>query len=333
MKIKRAALLVALALELFAAPLAAEAQPTGKVYRIGYLDPASPSPLESRTYGAFLSGLREHGLVEGRNVVIEQRWADNKGPERIRELAAELVAMKADVIVTISTSVALETKKVTATLPVVMAVSTDPVGGGVVQSLARPGGNITGLSLTGPALTAKRLEFLKELAPHLARIVFVIPTEVPVYRLFLQEAESAAPALGIHEVRLVNIGYDPARWDKEFEAIGRRPSAGLLVGDSPGFEREGARMAALALKHKLPSAYGLKAPVEAGGLLFYGAVVTDLFRRAAGLVSKVLMGAKPAHLPVEEPTKFELVINGKTAKALGLTIPQSLLMRADEVIQ
>jgi putative ABC transport system substrate-binding protein len=334
MKIERAVLLVALALELFAAPLAAEAQPTGKVYRIGYLDPASsPRTLESDPFNAFLSGLREHGLVEGRNVVIERRYADNKGPERVRELAAELVAMKVDVIVTVTTQVARETKKVTTTVPVVMAVSADPIGGGVVQSLARPGGNVTGLSLTGPALTAKRMELLKEIAPHLARIVIVAPSELGVYPLYLQEAETAAPALGITEVRLVGIGSDPARWDEAFEAIGRRPGAGLVVGEWPAFAREGARMAALALKHKLPSAYGLKAHVEAGGLIFYGAVITDSYRRAAGLVSKVLMGAKPADLPVEEPTKFELVINMKTAKALGLTIPRSVLIRADQVIE
>ena len=332
MKIERAALLVVLALELFAALLAAEAQPTGKVYRIGYLHP-SFSPIDSGAFDAFLSGLREHGLVEGRNVVIERRYADNKGPERIRELAAELVAMKVDVIVTVSTSAALETKKVTATLPVVMAVSTDPVGGGVVQSLARPGGNVTGLSLTGPALTAKRMEFLKEIAPHLARIVIVAHSELGIYPLYLQEAERAAPALGINEVRLVGIGSDPTRWNEVFEAIGGRPGTGLVVGEWPAFAREGARMAALALKHKLPSAYGLKPHVEAGGLIFYGAVSADLYRRAAGLVSKVLRGVKPADLPVEEPTKFELVINLKTAKALGLKIPQTILLRADQVIE
>ena len=326
--------IVALALGLLVSPLAAEAQPTGKVYRIGYLDPASPSPaLESGIYGAFLSGLREHGLVEGQNIVIERRYAENKGPERIRELAAELVALKVDVIVTLTTTVALETKKITATLPIVMAVSSDPVGGGVVQSLARPGGNVTGMSLAGPELTAKRMEFLKEIAPHLARIVIIAPSEAAFFRLFLQEAERAAPTLGINEVRLLNIGLDPAQWDAAFEAIGGRPGTGLVVADSPGFARQGARMAALALKHRLPAAYGLKPGVEAGGLIFYGPVVADLCRRAAGLVSKVLMGVKPADLPVEEPTKFELVINLKTAKALGLTIPQSLLIRADEVIQ
>ena len=329
-----ATFILALALSLPAIPLAAVAQPAGKVYRIGYLDPASPPrpPLTS-SYDAFLSGLREHGLVEGRNVVIERRYAENKGPERIRELAAELVALKVDVIVTVATSAALETKKVTTTLPVVMAISTDPVGGGVVQSLARPGGNVTGFSLAGPALTVKRVELLKEVAPHLGRIVIVAPRESAVFRLSLQEAERAAPALGINEVRLVSIGLDPARWEEAFEAIGGRPGTGLVVGDSPGFVREGVRMAALALKHKLPAAYGLKAHAAAGGLLFYGAVSADLFRRAAGLVNKVLLGAKPADLPVEEPTKFELVINLKTAKTLGLTVPQSVLIRADEVIQ
>jgi putative ABC transport system substrate-binding protein len=202
-----------------------------------------------------------------------------------------------------------------------------------VQSLARPGGNVTGLSLTGPGLTAKRMEFLKEIAPHLARIVIVAHSELGIYPLYLQEAERAAPALGINEVRLMGIGSDPTRWNEVFEAIGGRPGAGLVVGEWPAFVREGARMAALALKHKLPSAYGLKPHVEAGGLIFYGAVSTDLYRRAAGLVSKVLMGVKPADLPVEEPTKFELVINLKTAKALGLKIPQTILLRADQVIE
>jgi len=333
--LRRCALVTCLTLalaSLLAAPLAAEAQQAGKVYRIGFLDPSSP-PGRSLAFDAFLSGLREHGLVEGRNVLIEQRYADNKGPERLRGLAAELVALKVDVIVTVATSAAIETKTVTATVPVVMAVSADPVGGGVVQSLARPGGNVTGMSLIGAELTPKRVEFLKAVAPHLTRIVIVIPREMPLWRLYLQEAERAAPGLGINEVRLVSIGPDPAKWDGMFAAIGGRPGTGLVVGEAPGFGREGARMAELALKHKLPSAYGSKAHAEAGGLISYGADVPDLYRRAAGLVGKVLRGAKPADLPVEQPTKFDLVINLKTAKALGLTIPPSLLLRADQVIE
>ncbi len=329
---KRLVLMLTVALGGLSTLLAAEAQEPGKVYRIGYLNPASP-PGPSLVFDAFLSGLREHGLVEGRNIRIEQRYADNQGPERVRGLAAELVAMKVDVIVTVTTTVALETKKVTTTVPVVMAVSADPVGGGVVQSLARPGGNVTGMSLIGAELTPKRLEFLKVVAPHVARIVIVAPSDSAVWRLYLQEAERAAPGLGIKEVRLVTIGQDPARWEGMFEAIGGKPSTGLIVGESPGFSREGARMAALALRHKLPSAYGNKAHVEAGGLISYAADVADLYRRAAGLVGKVLRGAKPADLPVEQPTEFELVINMKTAKALGLTIPQSFLIRGVQLIE
>jgi putative ABC transport system substrate-binding protein len=327
------ALGIGLSVVLLAAPLAAEAQPGGKVYRVGYVSPG-PGP-GGRVFDALTQGLREWQLVEGRNLVIEQRYAEGRGLERVRALVAELVATKVDLIVTVATSVALEAKNATTSIPIVMAVATDPVGGGVVESLSRPGGNVSGMTLTGPDLTAKRLELLKMVAPGVQRLAVVVQSDVPVNRWYLRQAEAAASAEAIAHVGFEPIGVSAGRkWEETFARLGRSPHTALLITESPNFSREGRRLAALALKHRLPAVYGLSSHVQDGGLMSYGADVVDLHYRAANLVGKILLeGAKPADLPIQQPTKFELAINLKVAKALGLTIPQSLLLQADQVIE
>jgi putative tryptophan/tyrosine transport system substrate-binding protein len=318
---------------LLAAPIAAVAQQAGKVYRIAYVSPGSRA--EARVFDALRRGLGERQLIEGRNLVIEQRYAEGKGAERLRALMAEVVAMKVDLIVTVTTAVALEAKNATQRIPIIMAVATDPVGAGVVDSLSRPGGNISGMTLTGPELTPKRLELLKIVVPDMQRLAVVVANDLPVTRLYLNEAEAAASALAIPHVSFEVLGSGATgKWEETFARFGRSPHIALLITETPIFVSEGRRLAALALTHHLPAMYGLSSHVQDGGLMSYGADVADLYYRAARLVGKILLdGAKPADLPVEQPTKFELVINLKTAKALGLTIPPSLLLRADEVIQ
>jgi putative tryptophan/tyrosine transport system substrate-binding protein len=318
---------------LLAAPLAAQAQSERKVYRIAYVSPGSRA--ETRVFDALKQGLRERQLIEGRNLVIEQRYAEGKGVERLRALMAEVVAMKVDLIVTVTTAAALEAKNATQRIPIIMAVATDPVGAGVVDSLPRPGGNISGMTLTGPELTPKRLELLKIVAPDVQRVVVVVPIDIPVYRLYLQQAEAAASALAIPHVGFEVIGVSASgKWEEAFVRLGHSPHTALLITESPIFLSEGKRLAALALAHRLPAVYGLSSHVQDGGLMSYGADLADVYYRAARLVGKILLdGATPADLPVEQPKKFELVMNLKTAKSLGLTIPQSLLMRADKVIQ
>jgi putative ABC transport system substrate-binding protein len=318
---------------LLAAPLAAEAQQAGKVYRIGFVS-AGSGP-DRRAFDALRQGLRERELIEGHNLVIEQRYAEGKGVERWRALLAELVAMKVDLIVTVTTGVALEAKNATKSIPIIMAVATDPVGAGVVDSLSRPGGNVSGMTLTGPELTPKRLELLKIVTPNLQRVAVVVAVDMPVYRLYLQQAEPAASALAIPHVGFEVLGNSASgKWEEAFARLGRSPHTALLITESAIFLSEGKRLAALALTYRLPAVYGVSSHVRDGGLMSYGADLADVYYRAARLVGKILLdGAKPADLPVEQPTKFELVINLKTAKALGLTIPPSLLLRADEVIQ
>jgi len=318
---------------LLAAPLRAEAQQAGKVWRIAYVSPGSQA--EARVFDALRQGLRERQLIEGRNLIIEQRYAEGKGVESWRGLMAEVVAMKVDLIMTVTTGVALEAKSATQRIPIIMAVATDPVGAGVVASLSRPGGNISGMTLTGPELTPKRLELLKIVAPDVQRLVVVVAVDIPVNRLYLKQAEAAASALTIPRVSFEVLGSSASgKWEETFARLGRSPHTALLITETPIFISEGRRLAALALMYRLPAVYGLSSHVQDGGLMSYGADVADLYYRAARLVGKILLdGAKPADLPVEQPTKFELAINLKTAKALGLTIPPSLLGRADEVVE
>jgi putative ABC transport system substrate-binding protein len=317
---------------LLAAPLAAEAQQAAKIARIGYL--AGNLSLSPHMHEAFRQGLRDLGYVEGRNLVIEYRDAEGK-PERLPALAAELVALKVDVIVTGGgTPTALAAKQATRTLPIVFAFAADPVTSGLVTSLARPGGNITGLSILTTELVGKCLELLKQAVPGVSRVAVLWSPGALGERTekdMLKGADVAGRALG---VRLQFVeARGPADFDRAFADMTKARTGALTVLPSAMFVNERRRLVDLAAKNRLPAVYPWREFVDAGGLMSYGPNVADLFRRAATYVDKILKGAKPADLPVEQPTKFELVINLKTAKALGLTIPPSLLGRADEIIQ
>ncbi len=325
-------LAVVLTLSLALAPLAAEAQQAAKVPRIGYL--AANLAGNPYLHEAFRQGLRDLGYVEGRNLVIEYRGAEGK-PERFPALAAELVALKVDVIVVAGgTLAALAAKQATRTLPIVFAAAGDPVTDGLVTSLARPGGNVTGLSVLAPELVGKGLELLTQAVPGVSRVAVLWQPGGLGERTekdMLKGAEVAARALG---VRLQFVeARGPADVDSAFSEMTRARAGALTVLTSSMLFNERRRLVDLAAKNQLPAVYPRRESVDAGGLMAYGPNLADLFRRAATYVDKILKGAKPAHLPVEQPTKFELVINLKTAKALGLTIPPLLLGRADQIIQ
>jgi putative tryptophan/tyrosine transport system substrate-binding protein len=324
-------LAVVLAVGLILVPVVGEAQQTQKIGRVGRL--MSGSPGIGQVNDAFTQGLRDLCYVEGRNVLIEYRYADGK-PERFAALAAELVALKVDVIVVPNTRTALAAKQSTSTLPIVFFSVSDPVGSGLVASLARPGGNVTGLSNVSPELVGKALELLKEVVPTVRRVgVLWEPGAIgerPA-RHALAEAEVAGRALGM-QLQLFQVG-GLGEFDRAFADLTRAGVGALTVLSSPMFFAERNRLAGLASKNRLPSVFTAREHVEAGSLMSYGPNFADSVRRAATYVDKILKGAKPADLPVEQPTKFELVINLKTAKALSLTIPQSLLLRADQVIE
>jgi putative ABC transport system substrate-binding protein len=313
---------------LLAAPRAAEAQ-QAKTFQIGFLDtnpPTAPAP----NHDAFLRGLQELGWSEGKNVFIEHRYSEGK-QERFHDLAAELVRRKVDVIVTVATPATLAAKNATTAIPIVMAAVGDPVGAGIVSSLAQPGGNITGLSLLNVATSGKRLELLREVLPRVKRVgVLGNPTN-PWSMLILRELEVAARTSGI-ELQRLEV-QRPADFKVAFGAASKGRVAALIVPEDPLFGGHVQTIVGLAAKARLPTAYGSRGYVDAGGLMSYGASIPDLFRRAATYVDKILKGAKPGDLPIEQPTKFELVINLRTAKTLGLTIPPSLLLRADQVIE
>jgi putative ABC transport system substrate-binding protein len=308
------------------APLAAEAQRAGKVVTIGILAIEPYPPIDS-----FRQRLQELGYIEGKNVSFESRYAEGRN-QRFRELAEELVAKRVDVILTWGTPALLAAKQATKTIPIVMGAIGDPIASGAVSSLARPGGNVTGLSSQTSELEGKRLELLKELVPNLSHIaVLVNPTNRAYATPALQHArlmaETLKVTLGVHEA------YDAATLDTELDSLNRERPRALLVFSDQFMVNQRRRLAQFALKNRLPSAYAYKEHADAGGLLVYATNYHDLFRRAANYVDKILQGAKPGDLPIEQPTKFELVINLKTAKVLGLTIPQSLLARADQVIE
>ena len=317
---------------LLAAPLAAEAQQAAKVSRIGYLTPNVAS--NPRSSEAFLQGLRDLGYVEGRNVVIEYRDAEGK-LERLPALAAELVALKVDVIVAAAgTLAALAAQQATRTIPIVVIAVGDPVTSGLVTSLARPGGNVTGLSALSPELTSKWLELLKQAVPVVSRVAFLLQPGALGERTeknIVKEADLAARALGVR-LQVVEA-RGPADLDRAFADMTSARAGALMVPSTPMFSSERRRLLDLAAKNRLPTLFTFREYVDAGGLMSYGPNLADLFRRAATYVDKILKGAKPGDLPVEQPTKFELVINLKTAKDLGLTIPQSVLVRADDLIQ
>jgi putative tryptophan/tyrosine transport system substrate-binding protein len=308
----------------------AQAQQTKKVPRIGYLIGASLSA-DSARIPAFRQGLRELGYVEGKNIVIEYRYAEGKF-DRLPALATELVRLKVDVIVTAGPIPTRAAKEATITIPIVMAQDSDPVGNGFVASLARPGGNITGLSTFRPELSGKQLELLKEIFPKLSRVAVFGTSTYPGNAQALKEIELAAGAFGV-KLQYIDV-LSPTDFETAFrEATKGRADAVLMM--VVGFVAGGRRteIAALAVKRRLPVIYSGRADVEAGGLMTYGVNVNDLDRRAATYVDKILKGAKPSDLPVEQPTKFEFVINLKAAKQIGLTIPPNVLARADKVIK
>jgi len=314
---------------LLAAPLAAEAQPAGKVPRVGVLSGGSPSDPVPRGVDAVQQGLRELGYVEGQSIAIEYRWAEWKY-ERLPALAAELVRLKVDVIVA-TVAVAIQAAKhATKAIPIVM-VANDPVAAGFVASVARPGGNITGLSMMTPEVVAKQLELLREVVPKISRVAVLGNPANPGNAPQVRAAETAARALGVRLQPLEARG--PSEIDRAFAAMTRERAGAFLVLLDPMLAGQREQIADLAAKGHLPAMYALRQHVEVGGLMAYGADIFDLFRRTAIYVDKILKGAKPADLPIEQPTKYELVINLKTAKVLGLTIPPSLLQRADQVIE
>jgi putative ABC transport system substrate-binding protein len=327
--VNRRMFLGSLAGGLLAAPLAAWAQPAGKVYRIGMLETRS-TILNAGNIDAFRKGMRELGYKEGQNFEIVYRSSDGSD-ERFPDLASELVHLKVDLILTRGTPAALAAKRATQTIPVVMAASGDPVGTGLVASLGRPGGNVTGLSLFNVEIYAKRVELLRELVPRLTRIAGLFNMSNPVLPRQWKEVERAARSLGI-QPQLLDVRR-PEDLSRAFDAAAKHRAQALIVG-LDGITQGNLRpIAELAAKQRLPSIYGSKEYVDVGGLISYGGSDHDLYHQAATFVDKILKGAKPANLPIEQPQKFELIINLKTAKTLGLTIPPSLLARADQVIE
>jgi len=310
-------------------PIAARAQQAGKVHRIGVLETISTT-LNVANFYALREGLRQLGYAEGQNLVIEYRSADGRD-DRFPGLARELLALKVDVIVTRGTPAAKAVKNATSTVPVVMTASGDPVGVGLVTSLARPGGNITGLSAIVGELSPKRLELIREIVPGLARIAVLANTSNDAVRRDWARIETAARSLGV-QAQPLDLRESDALGPTFDDASARRADALVVVIDAITQANQ-QRIVDLAMKHRLPAIYSSREFVDAGGLISYGVSYPDLYRRAATYVDKILKGTKPADLPVVQPTKFELVINLKTAKALGIEVPPTLLARADEVIE
>jgi ABC-type uncharacterized transport system substrate-binding protein len=309
-------------------PLAARAQQAGRRPTVGFLGATTPSA-DGQRFAAFVQRLRELGWIEGRNVAIEVRWAQGLS-ERLAEIAAELVRLKVDVILTHTTPAVLAAKQATSLIPIVFATSGDPVGTGVVASLARPGGNVTGLSSQATDTVGKRLELLREVVPSLRRLAILANVGNPASVLQMREAQAAASTLGlIVEAAEIRRAEDIG---SAFEALKGRTDALNVVPD-PLVNANRVRINTLALGARLPTMHNFREYVESAGLMSYGPNRSDAFRRAADLVDKILRGAKPGDIPVEQPTKFDLVINLTTAKALGLEVPPMLLARADEVIE
>jgi len=325
---------VVLAVGLVLAPIVAETQPTAKGAHIGCLMTPSLESSEGRALlDAFRQGLRERGHLEGQSIVIECRGADGK-IERLPGLATELARLKVDLIVVMGTAVARAAQQATTSIPIVAAIMGGPVGDGLVASIARPGGNITGLTFLGPELVPERLELLKEALPKVSRVAALLHPgafSARTTREMVQRTEVAARTLGV-QLQLVEV-RSPDELDRAFSTMTRDRASALIVFPSPMLFNERRRIVDLAAKHRLPAMSNAREFVELGGLIAYGASITDLVRRSATHVDKILKGARPGDLPVEQPTKFELVINLKTAKALGLTIPQTLLLQADQVIE
>ena len=311
-------------------PIAIEAQPQGKVVRIGLLDFGSSDSSTEARWKALRDRLRELGYVEGQNVTFEQRWGQGQ-PERLPALAAELVSLKVDVIVTAAGEAGLASKRATSSIPIVFATAPDPVRLGLVTSLARPGGNVTGVISLSSELGGKRLELLKQIVPKASRIAVLVDSENRSSEFILSDAESRAKSLGVTVQKVDARG--PKEFDAAFLAMKRARADAVALAVNTPFVAHRKRLAELAVSHRLPMMAAAREYAEAGALLSYGTDYRERFRLAATYVDKILKGAKPADLPVEQPTKFELVVNLKTARAIGLTVPQSVLGRADEVIQ
>jgi len=324
---RRIGLAVVLAGVLALAPLAVDAQQPGQIYRIGFI---SGTAADAVPLPKLRAGLRELGYVEGKTIAFEYRFAEDKN-ERLPALAAELVRNKVDIIVAHGSPAIHAAKEATNAIPVVMLGPGDPVGTGFVASLARPGGNITGVSNTDVGVAAKRLELLKAALPKLSRVIALRNPTNPAAELLFKETQDGARSLGI-EIHLIDV-RTPVELERAFSMMAKARADALIAIADPMFLSQRKQIANLAMTKRLPSVFARNENVEAGGLMSYGAVLGDLYRQAATYVDKILKGAKPGELPVEQPTKFELVINLKTAKALGLTIPQSVLGRADQVIE
>jgi len=313
---------------LLAAPVAAEAQ-HAESRRIGLLETSSPSPARVQLWDRFRQRLRELGYLEGQNIAFEFRFGEGK-PDQLPRLAAELVGLKVDVIVTSGTPATQAAKQATRTIPIVMAQLADPVGAGLVASLGRPGGNVTGLTTQDADLSGKRLGLLLEVTPKVTRFALLVEETNPGTVLIARGTQLAARSAGVH---LQSLGVrGPGELDRAFSAMKEARAGALIVESSSMLFPWRARLADLALKNGLPTMFAQREYAEAGGFMAYAADFSDLFRRAAIFVDKIFKGAKPADLPVEQPTKYDFVINLKTAKALGLTVPPPLFLQADKVI-
>ena len=312
---------------LFHLPDADSAEPN-KVVRVGFVGPASPSTL-ARGVSAFWERLRELGWVEGQNLIIESRWAEGQY-ERLPALMNEVIGRKVDVLVTYSTPAAIAAKNATSTIPIVVAMMGDPVGAGLATSLAHPGGNLTGLSLAWADIAGKWLELLQETVPRLSTVAVIADPNSPMSLAMAKELEAIAPTRGM-KVRFLEL-REPEALDRAFKQARREAQAILVPADSLTLQHRG-QITVLAARYRLPGMYTFLEFMDSGGLMAYGADSVALFRRAAEYVDKILKGARPADLPIEQPTQFKLVVNLKTAKALKLKIPESILLRADQVIR
>ena len=328
---RRDTLVALLVLGAVSGPLASFAQQQGKIWRVGFLVPRRrPVSIDADFLGAFPRGMRELGYVEGKNLVIEWRFADGKS-ERLPDLAAELVRLKVDVLVSGSSQAISALQKATTTIPIVMATSGDPIGSGFVKSLARPGGNITGLSNLTSDIGTKQLELLLSIVPKLSRVAVLLNPVNPSLASFLRYVEAAAQRVG---VTVLPVDARTAQEiEKAFPTMTQGNARAVIVATDGLFIQQYRHIAELAAKNRLPSASSIREYVEAGGLMSYGPNLAEQLRRSAAYVDKIFKGSKPGDLPVEQSATFEFLINNKTAKALGLTIPQSVLLRADRVIE
>jgi putative ABC transport system substrate-binding protein len=317
-------------LVLLAAASGAAAQSQAKVYRVGYLGIVPPTASTSVLWDAFVAGLREHGYVEGGNLVLHRRYSAGQDA-RFSELAAELVRLNVDVIVSSTTNGALAAKQVTSTIPIVTIVAGDPVGSGLVASLARPGGNVTGLSSQAPDWAAKQLQLLREVAPGIKRVAVLWNPTLPQHRAIFGETQRGAETLRL-EIESLEV-RSPDDLEGVFQRIAHLPVGGLQVFDQPAVFPQRQRVVDLVTRSRLPAIYGVPAYVEVGGLMSYSPNLADLFRRSTTYVDKLLRGAKAAELPVEQPTTFEFVINLKAAKSLGITLSPALMQRVNRVVE